>query len=157
MCRFTSSECGWVFVSAHGTVFEEQGVCSPQLVFPLLLWEVRRVRGSTFNYLPLPSHPIPPSATGHGMHGRTGVRRKGLRPPCFWTSLSVPASSPLASISLSNSSCLSLSLSLSPASLASPLRVAAFFEVCGVCLFPWVSFRLDVLWWSHRVVMKRGG
>lgn len=32
--------CTRVF-QAHGIVFEEQGVCSPQLFFRPLLWEVR--------------------------------------------------------------------------------------------------------------------
>lgn len=48
--------------------------------------------------------------------------------------------------------------SVSQSSYSSPLRVAAFFEVCRVCLFPWLSFWLmDMLWWSDKAVMKRGG
>lgn len=124
----------WVF-RAHGTVFEEQGVCSPQLVFRSLLWEVRGVRGQTFNYLPS----YHPSFLWHKWEKRTeaedGPSPPRLAPPWFWTSLTVPASFVLAYICILNSVGL---LSFYHDHRFS-LRVAAFFEVCWDCLFPWVS------------------
>ena len=110
------SECVFGCVlQAHGTVFEEKGVCSPQLFSSLLLWEVG---GGWENGLltASPSASEQQSALCHGAAARMGgkewepITASPIPPPppppplWLWTSLTVPASTSLAWVSLSNPS-----------------------------------------------------
>lgn len=84
----------------------------------------------------LTTSPSPSATSPHFYHWGHGMdRRKGAK--LLWTPLIVPASS----FKFSTPPSLYLGHLFS-----SPHRLAEFFEVWGVCLFPWVSFWLmDVL------------
>lgn len=144
----------WVFVYV---CFRPMGHCMgrerererPTAVFPLIAVGGQRVRGETFNHPSLLSHH--PFALCHGDTARPRGEKWGRREPI---SASHPLWFELQSLSLPlSSTCLSFYFSR-----LFPLKVAALFEVCRVCLFLWVTFELmNLLWWSNRVVMKRGG
>lgn len=70
---------------ANGTLLEVE-VCSPQLFFHSLPWEVRRWDDKLLTTLPTPHPSLPP---GRSTDGRKASHR--LTSPCFWTWLSLPA------------------------------------------------------------------
>lgn len=75
---------------AHGRLLEME-VCSPQLFFHSLPWEVRRWGDKLLTTLRNPPHP--PSLCHRGAALMGGKASHRLTSPCFWTSLTLPASS----------------------------------------------------------------
>lgn len=103
---------------ANGTLLEVE-VCSPQLFFHSLPWEVRRWDDKLLTTLPTPHPSLPP---GRSTDGRKASHR--LTSPCFWTWLSLPAA-------LLPALHVAFKFSAPPyRSHLFPVRVAAFFEVC---------------------------
>lgn len=82
---------------ARGRLLEVE-VCSPQLFFHSLPWEVRRWSDKLLTTLrnpPLhnpPPHPTPTPLCHRGAALMGGKASHRLTSPCFWTSLTVPAS-----------------------------------------------------------------